>query len=326
MMRMAIEGLGVAGSFGNSLDALALAAHSLLAGQPFAVNRQADTESLKAYMPARALRRVDHFTRMTLLAAFSALADAGLTSADLADTGIVLATGYGPARLTFDFLDSLIDYGPEMASPLAFSHSVHNIPAATVALTLKVTGPCTTVSQFETSVGAALTSASAWLTEGRVSRVLVGAADEFTDYLEVAAAAVANELPSPGSGGRRGLMLGDGAVFLLLHGDAKRARHGFISDIVFSGVAQADPIRETLFFSGAAPFDRSAFYNYEIYDFSSVYGHIPIAMAFDIAIAAQALAGGLHPVVQPHAQVRCISRDSFGNTVAVTINGVQLDA
>jgi 3-oxoacyl-[acyl-carrier-protein] synthase II len=54
------------------------------------------------YLPTRALRRMDHFTRMTLLAASTPLRDADLDAADLANTGIILATGW-PAPLTSNF-------------------------------------------------------------------------------------------------------------------------------------------------------------------------------------------------------------------------------
>ena len=91
---------------------------------------------------------------MTLFAAYMALEDAGEKTAG-PETDIVLATGYGPSRLTFDFLDSLLDFGPDMASPQAFAHSVYNIPAATVAVMMGVTGPCTIICQPDTAVAAA---------------------------------------------------------------------------------------------------------------------------------------------------------------------------
>jgi len=327
MMRMAIEGVGVVGSFGTGLEALTESARTVLCGGGLApAPGLADIEPLKEHMPGRALRRVDHFTRLTLLAAFSALSDAGLTPADLTETGIVLATGYGPARLTFDFLDSIIDHGPGMASPLAFSHSVHNIPAATVALAMQVTGPCATVSQFETSVGAALLTARSWLVEGRVARVLVGAADERTDFLEQASAAVAAGIDVARSGGRRNLPIGDGAVFLCLHADPGCARRGFITDVDFNGTASALLPEFPVLLSGAAgPTSRKARGD-AMHDLSRVYGNLPVAMAFDIAIAAQAVAGCLQPAIEASGTIRCESRDRFGNSVGVAVAGGVPDA
>lgn len=322
MTRMAIEGVGVVGSFGTGLEALAEGARAVLCGGTLAPTvGQADTESLKEYMPARALRRVDHFTRLTLLAAFSALSDAGLTPADLTETGIILATGYGPARLTFDFLDSIIDHGPEMASPLAFSHSVHNIPAATVALTMQVTGPCATVSQFETSVGAALLMARSWLAEGRVARVLVGAADERTDFLEQASAAVAAGMDVARSGGRRRLPIGDGAVFLSLHADPGRARRGFITHVGFNETAPTTSPECPVFLSGAGGPAGRTVCGGALHDLSRVYGNLPVAMGFDIAIASQAIACRLQSAIAPSGIIRCESRDRFGNTASVAVTG-----
>ena len=312
-MRMALEGMGVVTPLGNGLDALQQAALSSFSDEALvSAGTTTDTETLKNYLPVRALRRVDHFTRMTLLAAFQAVEDAELSPTDLHDAGIVLATGYGPARLTFDFLDSIIDYGPKMASPLAFSHSVHNIPAATVALKMHINGPCFTVSQFETSVAAAFLTARTWMAEGRVERVLVGAVDESTELLRENTARIAQELSPEASGGRRTALPGEGAVFFCLHADPCRARHGFVQE---PGLSRETPeISDILptFFSGAASQKRRDAVSPNLHDFSSVYGNLPTAMAFDIALAACALSGELSPHIPTPNAIRCLSRDRFG--------------
>ncbi len=320
-MRMALEGMGVAAPCGNSLDALTQAALSTLSGEPKLLPESGtDTDALKNYLPVRSLRRVDHFTRMTLLAAYEAVKDARLSPADMQDAGIVLATGYGPARLTFDFLDSIIDYGPKMASPLAFSHSVHNIPAATVALKMHINGPCFTVSQFETSVAAAVLTARTWMAEGRVKRVLVGAVDESTELLKEMTPRIAEGVSPDLSGGRRSPLPGEGAVFFCLHADPSRARHGFIQE---PGLSREHPgICDSLptFFSGAASQKRRHALSSSLHDFSRVYGNLPTAMAFDIALAACALHDGLAPHLPHPDAIRCLSRDRFGTmgTLMVT--------
>ena len=313
-MRMALEGMGIVAPFGNGIKALKQAAFLKISNESNTSSTPAtDTEPLKKHVPVRSLRRVDHFTRMTLLAAYEAVNDAGLSPADMKDAGIVLATGYGPARLTFDFLDSIIDYGPNMASPLAFSHSVHNIPAATVALSMHINGPCFTVSQFETSVAAAFLTARTWLAEERVERVLVGAVDEYTELLQENSTRMALELSSETSGGRRNHPPGEGAVFFCLHADASRARHGFIDQVKVSRV-QPDRAQTTpVFFSGAAgPRHRAALTTTSLHDFSNVYGNIPTAMAFDIALATCVLQGVLSPRIITPNTICCLSRDRFG--------------
>ena len=324
-MRMALEGIGVAAPLGYGLGALKQAAISNLSGEPMVFSEtKTDTDPLKKYLPVRALRRVDHFTRMTLLAAFQTVEDAGLSPADLQDAGIVLATGYGPARLTFDFLDSIIDYGPNMASPLAFSHSVHNIPAATVALKMHIHGPCFTVSQFETSVAAAFLTAQTWMAEGRVTRVLVGAVDESTELLQENTARIAKGLSSKTSGGRRTRIPGEGAVFFCLHADPSRARHGFIEDpSLFRGTPEISDTMPT-FFSGAASQKRRETVSTNLHDFSSMYGNLPTAMAFDIALAACTRSDGLFPHISSTDAIRCLSRDRFDTLGGLTVTPLEI--
>lgn len=151
-----------------------------------------DTSDLNSYFAPRRLRRVDHFTRMTMLAGCRALHDAtGTKQENLKtplplpeDMGIVISTGYGPSQIIFEFLDSIIDHGASCASPLAFSHSVHNIPAATMSVFLNNPKPCTTLCQLHAPLFSGLQTASCWLAEGRVKKVLLGVTDEKTPLLE----------------------------------------------------------------------------------------------------------------------------------------------
>ncbi len=311
-MSMRIEGLGVVSTAGNGLGALAGAGRAALGGRGAPRAVLADTEALSGHLPPRALRRTDHFTRMTLLAAYMALEDAGEKTAG-PETGIVLATGYGPSRLTFDFLDSLLDFGPDMASPQAFAHSVHNIPAATVAVMMGVTGPCTTICQPDTAVAAAFLTARTWMAEGRVERVLLGAVDERMDLLEDNVRRLAGEIPAGTSGGQRTLPLGDGAVFFCLHREMKKRGRAFVRVPAFSTGDAGEPV----FFSGRASAERRA--AFPSFDLSPAYGNTPVAMAFDAALAVLAVNGGLAPALKAES-VHCISRSRFGNTGGITVS------
>jgi len=315
-MRMAVEGMGIVSTVGNGLQDLAQAARHILReeSQTVAVSKT-NTSKLAHYASSRALRRVDHFTRMALLAAYSALEDAGLDSAELEHTGIVLATGYGPVKLTFDFLDSIIDFGPEMASPQAFAHSVHNIPAATIALMMALRGPCVSLCQLDTVVTAAALTAQIWLAEKRVTRVLLGAVDEHTALIETNAKRIAKNLPAENSGGRRNLVPGEGAVFFCLHADPDRARHGFIEAVAPSKSCFDVPI----FFSGSAsPAQRNTLP--PMHDFSPLYGNMPIGMAFDAAAALLAVKGRLKPAMDECPAIHCLCRNRFGMTGSILVS------
>ncbi|WP_432737390.1 beta-ketoacyl synthase chain length factor [Maridesulfovibrio sp. FT414] len=151
-----------------------------------------DTSDLNSYFAPRRLRRVDHFTRMAMLAGCRALHDAAGTGQEdlkaqlpLPDNmGIVISTGYGPSQTIFEFLDSIIDHGAGCASPLAFAHSVHNIPVATMSLFFNNPKPYTTICQISGPLQAGLQTAGCWLNEGRVQKVLFGVVDEKTLLLE----------------------------------------------------------------------------------------------------------------------------------------------
>lgn len=207
-MSAGVYGIGVLGGFGRSLGELAQAPAT--GGAPA-------LDGLAGRVAPAALRRMDAFTRMGLLAALSCRDDAaarGVPVAELAGTraGLVLATGYGPMRTTFDYLDSVLDDGEPGASPTAFSLSVQNMPAAVLCLNLGLAGPCATLCQAGDPVPPALLTAQAWLAEGRTDAVFLVAADESTPMLAYGLdrlRAEARDLSSrPGQG--------DGAVVLLL--------------------------------------------------------------------------------------------------------------
>ena len=325
-MPMSVEGMGIVGPFGTHVDDLERVTRAFLAGTPEPWSEDAtDTRALAEHLPARALRRVDHFTRMGLLAAFKAVEHAGVSPDDLQDTGIVLATGYGPSKLTFDFLDSIIDHGAPLSSPLAFSHSVHNIPAATIALKMHVTGPCFTVTQFETSVGAAFLTARSWLDEGRVERVLVGAVDERTDLLRHTTDRMVAESDQSIHGLRRSHPLGEGAAFFCLHGDPNRAQLGFVDNVAVSRGEPTGRENGPVFVSGAAgPTRRTAMGTREgMFDFTPVYGNIPIAMAFDMAIALLAHTDRLNPYISPSSRISCLSRHHSDTTGILTVSPLE---
>ena len=116
----------------------------------------AEVDGLDRFVPKRALRRIDRFNRMALMASFLALEDSGITITDRTRVGIVFGSGYGPLSTTFGFLDSLIEFGDKCASPTLFANSVHNALASQVSISMKIEGPSLTVTSFEATFGAVL--------------------------------------------------------------------------------------------------------------------------------------------------------------------------
>ncbi|MDR3175983.1 MAG: beta-ketoacyl synthase chain length factor [Desulfovibrio sp.] len=318
---MKVTGMACLGSFGTGTRDL-LSACAALPAFGFAEGRRADTAALSGLLPARSLRQTDHFTRMALLAVLKAVEDAQDESGgDFSggETAIVLASGYGPASPTFDFLDSLLEYGESMASPLAFSRSVQNIPAATLAMRLGLTGPCATVCQWDNPVAPALAIAEQWLREGRARRVLFGAVDEYTPFLAETSARLSARKDACAAEDRPRVPLGEGAVFFCLENRDKSRFYGEIGGIE-PGVeperidleniaspgkdlqrkslpgdarrraspalnAPADfpvPLWGEIFVSGRVPPEWAA--RPGVIRALPAYGNIPVAQAFDLAV------------------------------------------
>lgn len=218
-MRLAIDGLGLVGPFGLGSDALKAAQNVS------AMPAQADVAELARFFNKRELRRVSHFCRLALLGATLAVEDGCFAGIDKERIGLILATGHGPVATTFDFLDSMHEFGAKLASPTAFSTSIHNVAASTISIMSGYTGPCLTVNQFAMSWASALLTAWCWLAESRVERVLIGAVDEYQPLL----AEAARQADCP-------LATGEGAVFLALSA-AQSGRYGLITDVAMGNLA-----------------------------------------------------------------------------------------
>jgi len=313
-MRIAIEGIGVVGGFGSGVKALdsalsrqeSIANGASINGSDGAKYIPADCSSLEQFASKRSLRRIDHFSRMALLAAHLALKDAGRLDESRQGIGIVIATGYGASRTTFGFLDSVIDDGDSCASPTLFSNSVHNAAAANISILLNATGPSLTISQFEMSVPSALLSARQWLEERRVDQVLLGGVDEYCEvmgYCWQRFFGLREERQmQPMEFDRQSAVAGEGAAFFLLsgihHGDQN---YGFIKDIQIGNLDREEPKipENTILFLGAdghrscsANYVRSIKTDVEVAAYSPLYGSLPVGLAFDMAVAGLTIKGG----------------------------------
>lgn len=311
MTTLHILGSSALGGFGSNVDALF---DSALAPAGRLSSPTSCTDALSTYLPSRALRRIDHFSRMALLGAFSALADAKLTpnSNDMDGMGIVLATGYGPAQLTFNFLDGIIDHGSEMASPLAFSHSVHNIPAATIAQHCGITGPTCTVCQFETSVASALLTARSWICEKRCDRILFGAVDERTEFMDGCRPIL--------GGAADGSFSAEGAAFFVL--SASQGTNGCITNVELTAntakiFESANPILLSGHTQKIIPNQRAKQPNMKSMTYA--YGHFPVTQAFDIIIGLRALKEGTSLFSTSFRTMQCLCADASGLTSIIDI-------
>ena len=171
---------------------------------------QGNTITAKTTITVKGIRRADRFTKMAVQAASDALTGSGFAKT-AADTriGIILATRFGPHVTTNEFVDGILTYGDNEASPTAFSHSVHNAAAAYIAIALDLRGPVTAVTGFVDPYAEAKCLAECWLSEDRVEAVLVGSAEDTSPMM----ADMHAHLPLPGCGAE-GIAVG--AEFVLM--------------------------------------------------------------------------------------------------------------
>lgn len=311
-MRMAIQGIGVSGGFGLGVESLRAALKcGTVAPQQGHVEHHGEIDEFPVYMaslegldeffPKRALRRIDHCSKLTLHSACLALTDAGIFNAERSRMGVIVATGYGPLKTTFDFLDSYLDFGYSCSSPTHFSNSVHNAAAAHVSMQLKSTAPSLTVTQFEMSVPSALLTAQQWLAEGRVDQVLFGAVDEYCQVLRYCRKqffGAGEQGPlQPFDYQKQSAVVGEGAAFFVLTRADEPAAYAAI-DSVRLGNHLACPVTlpsDDLLIVGADGHKECGRSYAQALDgrtaagYAPLYGSFPAAAGLDLAVAALSL-------------------------------------
>ncbi len=188
----------------------------------------ADTAPLSQYLSKGKLRRIDHLSRMGLLAAGKAIQDADPTVFAKKETGVIVASGYGALSTTFAFLDSYIEKGDGLASPTHFSNSVHNAAAAHISIGYGLEGPSLTVSQFDMSFISALLSASMWIEQRNVDSVLIGTTDEYCDVLGYCIHGMSKDKKKD----KKKYSFSEGAAFFLITAQKEgRSKYGWFEEI-----------------------------------------------------------------------------------------------
>ena len=307
--RIHIAGVGLLGGFGLGKQALVSAWHAggksngtipvmTESGQRQLAAYQADVTGVSRFVSGAAARRMNRFAKMAILGASLALEDAGWSMPlRRNDVGLVIASGYGASRSTFDFLDSMIDDGGSFPSPTLFSNSVHSSAASHLSIVLELGGPCLTVSQFEMSTISALLTARQWLVEGQVKAVLFGAVDEICPVLGYGYdrffGAETNGPIEPFAWARQTAVMGEGAAFMLLTLDAGASTaYGSIDQLTWTQSHRCTIPPESQVVLGAdghvccAKDYRQLASHTQPIAYSPFYGSLPGGQAFDVAISA----------------------------------------
>lgn len=190
------------------------------------------TRAFPQWIPPLEARRLSPPSRFAVVAALTALEDAGLERPEEPDpaTAVSLGTAFGPSSWTQGLLDQIFGGGPQAASPVLFTESVANAPAGRVALACRAAGANQTFSQGEASALLAVARGADELVYGGAERALAGATDEMTPLLHAVlhrfgALAGGEEEPRPFGAGRDGFLATEGAAVVVLErAQAARAR------------------------------------------------------------------------------------------------------
>jgi len=304
-MKVLIKGIGVIGGFGcgaKSLEEAVINQKSPISEplqKSFGPDETAlvtpklvaDTALLSRFVPPKALRRVDHYSRMAIIAGYLALQDAkegaGRDEGLPEPMGVIVATGMGPTAGTLDTQSPDADAADLRLSPIQFSNSVHNAAAAYISMLLKIRGPNVSINQYDMSVPLAFQTALDWLEEGRAASVLVGGVDCFSKGLCDASLCTPNR--KDGNRGRRPVPVGEGsAFFVLTPSGAKESRYPFIQGARIGRNLQDIELPSSALFLHNGSGEEAALIGPATRQavFSHVYGSFPSSMALDLAMAA----------------------------------------
>ena len=315
-MKMQISGIGIAGSWGDTLES----AYNLFSDNNSKPNASVevkadedefqfpffgtDTSSLKDFLPSGKLRRVNKFSRMAALAAVRALQDTGIyLPVDNPGVGMVIASGYGASTSTFDFLYDVITEGDIFASPTKFSNSLHSVAASNISILFDIKGPVVTVTQFEMSAISALLSAWHMLTYDNVDAVLVGVVEECNDVLGYCYKRYWNNsdqpaVIEPANIDTQSAIPGEGAAFLVLtKKEVKGSKYGSLTDIEWSAAdSQQEFADESIIVNMDGHKRCGRYYNKllngiskdKIITFSPYTGSMPVGQFFDLILGVLA--------------------------------------
>ncbi len=238
-------------------------AHAEIAAAPWTA--RIEEFGAAAAIEASRRRRMPRLAQLGLVAAQQALGllpgqPPGTSASALGHYGndrvaIVLGTGLGTLEVTMEFETGYIKDGLAAASPALFPYTVMNTTAAIVAMELQLLGPNLTINHRDLSVHEAVATAVDLIMCDRADAVLCGGGDELGPWLQHGLDRIAgragdgtDDTPPmhPYDRQRRGFVLGEGAVMLLVERADRAHRRGARPLATIAGIGRAGDDRPRL--------------------------------------------------------------------------------
>ncbi len=193
------------------------------------------TPEFKKYIPAKVLRRMNRYSRISSVCAFKSLSNIGLDKPD----AIITATSMGCVEDSERFLNQMLDNNEMLLTPTSFIQSTHNAVGSNLALAYQCKGYNMVYTHDNNAFETALLDASMKVKSGSLDHILIGATDEITEEnynlkesLGKWKSADENNLEFLTSK-TEGTIPGEGATFMVVSNDAKDAELNLIGLEVF---------------------------------------------------------------------------------------------
>ncbi|MEX2619674.1 MAG: beta-ketoacyl-[acyl-carrier-protein] synthase family protein [Egibacteraceae bacterium] len=237
--RVVVTGIGALTAAGTTLEALYEAAaggRDLTVSEDGVPLGRVDVRP-GDFLTPRERKRVDRLGVFSIIAARSALTDAGIEieEGNRERVGVILGTGVGPMESMEDFSAPLFAEGPRAANPAIFPNTVYNAAAGQVAIKVGVVGPTTTVTAGHAAGSSSLVCAYDLAAADHADVLIALGADALTDTV----IAAYRGLGVLGDGSGKGFPLAEAGVALVCerHGAAAARGHIPYGEILGYGIA-----------------------------------------------------------------------------------------
>jgi 3-oxoacyl-[acyl-carrier-protein] synthase II len=247
--RVAVTGLGIISSCGNTIDEFSL---NLMAGKSGVRRISSAYSGLLSvkiaaevdfnpfnYFTKRQVSTMDRVSQFALAAAAQAWKESepSLDAKEKERAGVYIGSGMGGGNTIEDLYDQLFKHNADRVKPLTVLMVMNNATASHISIAYGLSGPCLTLSTACASSANAIGEAFRQIRDGYVDVMLAGGAEAFLSYggfrswEAIRVLAVEDpEDPSksckPFSKNRTGLVLGEGAAMVVLEEMERAERRG----------------------------------------------------------------------------------------------------